>query len=370
MFDPGSRSEVQQVEEMAEQLKSSRVFPDLLRFIPNILMVLNRHRQLIYLNRNPLHDDQETNGHKIGDRPGECMGCIHLIQGKNGCGSSDFCKVCGFNKALYSAENGKPAREECHIALTNGSSLTMHVTVHPFTLNGEPLYFCALEDISDKKRTQMLESIFLHDILNNAAILQGISETYDHLPKENVISMLREVSDGISEEVQSYRLISNAEAKTLRPKYELVDPGELASEIVRSLNNMKLFDNRIALVQHSTVAIVTDRTLLRRVLINMLKNALEAGKNGESVEMHTGYSNDSTGVVFTVKNQQVIPAADQLKLFQKSFSTKGKGRGWGTYSIKILTERYLGGKVGFDSQVGKGTTFSISIPSMENIPIR
>jgi signal transduction histidine kinase len=44
-------------------------------------------------------------------------------------------------------------------------------------------------------------------------------------------------------------------------------------------------------------------------------------------------------------------------VFQRSFSTKGTGRGLGTYSIKLLTERYLGGRVWFESAEGHGTTF-------------
>lgn len=38
-----------------------------------------------------------------------------------------------------------------------------------------------------------------------------------------------------------------------------------------------------------------------------------------------------------------MPRTSQLQIFQRSFSTKGKGRGLGTYSIKLLTERYLKG---------------------------
>jgi sensor histidine kinase regulating citrate/malate metabolism len=43
-----------------------------------------------------------------------------------------------------------------------------------------------------------------------------------------------------------------------------------------------------------------------------------------------------------VRSYPLIPKDVQLQLFQRSFSTKGMGRGWGTYSIRLLTERYLG----------------------------
>ena len=58
-----------------------------------------------------------------------------------------------------------------------------------------------------------------------------------------------------------------------------------------------------------------------------------------------------------------MPDEVQLQLFQRSFSTKGQtGRGIGTYSMKLLGERYLGGRVEFISRHPEGTTFTLSLP--------
>ena len=51
----------------------------------------------------------------------------------------------------------------------------------------------------------------------------------------------------------------------------------------------------------------------------------------------------------------------QLQLFQRSFSTKGESRGIGTYSIKLLIENYLKGKVSFVSNKTVGTVISIEL---------
>ena len=107
--------------------------------------------------------------------------------------------------------------------------------------------------------------------------------------------------------------------------------------------------------------IVADQQLLQRVLGNMLKNALEATPPGNTVSMECHEHNED--VVFAVHNTEVMPEEVQLQVFQRSFSTKGEpGRGVGTYSMKLLGERYLGGKVGFSSQPSKGTTFWLAIP--------
>lgn len=64
-----------------------------------------------------------------------------------------------------------------------------------------------------------------------------------------------------------------------------------------------------------------------------------------------------------VRNPTVMAHTVQLQVFQRSFSTKGEGRGLGTYSIKLLTERFLKGKASFTSKEGTGTEFRITIPS-------
>jgi len=103
----------------------------------------------------------------------------------------------------------------------------------------------------------------------------------------------------------------------------------------------------------------TDKLLLQRVLINLLKNALEATSVGGTIQ--TGIKNDEDKIIFWVKNDQVIPQDVQMQLFQRSFTTKGTGRGLGTYSIRLLTENYLEGKVSFLSNETDGTVFSIEI---------
>jgi sensor histidine kinase regulating citrate/malate metabolism len=57
--------------------------------------------------------------------------------------------------------------------------------------------------------------------------------------------------------------------------------------------------------------------------------------------------------------------AVQLQIFKRSFSTKGKGRGLGTYSIKLLTENYLDGNAGFESREDIGTIFRVSLKNSD-----
>jgi sensor histidine kinase regulating citrate/malate metabolism len=66
-------------------------------------------------------------------------------------------------------------------------------------------------------------------------------------------------------------------------------------------------------------------------------------------------------IEFSVHNPAVIPRPAQLQIFQRSFSTKGCGRGLGTYSMRLLSG-YLQGEVFFTSCEGEGTIFRASYP--------
>jgi sensor histidine kinase regulating citrate/malate metabolism len=57
-----------------------------------------------------------------------------------------------------------------------------------------------------------------------------------------------------------------------------------------------------------------------------------------------------------------IPEDVRLQIFQRSFSTKGSGRGLGTYSMKLFGENYLHGRVYFRTNEKQGTTFTIELP--------
>jgi signal transduction histidine kinase len=103
----------------------------------------------------------------------------------------------------------------------------------------------------------------------------------------------------------------------------------------------------------------TDKNLLQRVIINLLKNALEATESENPVAI--GVESEDDKIRFWVKNDSVIPTDVQMQLFQRSFSTKGAGRGMGTYSIRLLTENYLKGKVSFISTDQDGTVFYIEL---------
>ncbi|NJO89319.1 MAG: ATP-binding protein [Chloroflexia bacterium] len=104
----------------------------------------------------------------------------------------------------------------------------------------------------------------------------------------------------------------------------------------------------------------TDPALLIRVLINMVKNAFEAKNQLPEITIGCYHSNGS--VAFFVNNHAYIEEQYAKCIFQPMFSTKGTDRGLGTYSIRLIGENYLKGKVWFKTNRDSGTTFTIEVP--------
>jgi sensor histidine kinase regulating citrate/malate metabolism len=96
------------------------------------------------------------------------------------------------------------------------------------------------------------------------------------------------------------------------------------------------------------------------VLENLVKNALEASKSGQTVMLV--YTNQSNPI-FAVQSQTYIPTELQSRIFHRAVTTKqGKGHGIGLHSVRLLTEQYLGCKVTFTSTETGGTTFTVELP--------
>ena len=76
---------------------------------------------------------------------------------------------------------------------------------------------------------------------------------------------------------------------------------------------------------------------------------------------------DAGEIVITVKDTGVgIPDGIKAKLFTPLFTTKAKGQGFGLPVVKHMTEA-LGGTVSFESQEGKGTTFTVRLPPPQEL---
>ncbi len=371
LFASSDRSTPEELEQQIEDLSSLPL--DMLDAIPNICLVLNQHRQIIFANTALLSALNLPEMHVVlGMRPGEVLNCTHSSE-VSGCGTTEFCRTCGAAKSILSSLGGKRAIEECRIVQRDGSALDFRVSGTPYVLNGQRFSIFVLEDISHEKRRRVFERLFFHDVLNISGVLLGYSQMLIDTPPDSdraqeMKTSLYHATLRLIDEVKNQRELSSAEMGDLRVQPVVIHTKKILSSVRSFYEAHEVAEGRVIRLDPAAedLTFVSDRVLIERVLGNLVKNALEASRPGQTVTLSSFIDGkkgkEGDRIAFSVNNETAMPRDVQLQMFQRSFSTKGIGRGIGSYSVKLFTERYLQGTVTFTSSPQAGTTFTVSFP--------
>ncbi|GAB6179509.1 ATP-binding protein [Desulfotomaculum defluvii] len=369
-FAPAARLPKDKILEQAKIVQKIYDVHSIFDAFPNVILILNQYRQIVYCNDALIDSFKVEDSEKVlGARTGEVLHCIHAFENEAGCGTTEHCTTCGAVLATLVGLAGAKASRECQAVVERQGqcvSLDLLFTAKPLALDGQQFTIVFVTDISHEKRRKSLERIFFHDILNTAGSLRGIvellSSTKDSAKAKEMMQDLEEIAGGLIEEILAQRDLLSAENNELKVSPEPFDPVELLVSIVEQYAKHPVAQGmQLELVNvPEEVTLVSDPLLLKRVLGNMLKNALEASQQGDVIGL--GVDQIDNEVHFWVNNPGEMSRETQLQIFKRSFSTKGSGRGLGTYSMKLITERYLKGSISFVVEEGKGTTFLARYP--------
>ena len=361
---PPFRASPAVVERQRELFDTEQLLGSVLNELPDPVMILNTNHQIVFANRaaEALAPKGEI---ALGLRLGELADCRNASVSPAGCGTTEACMTCGQVNAILAALEGDEAVREWHITTDSGDAVDLQVAARPLTIDGQLFVSVALADISDEKRRQALERMFFHDVLNAAAAIRGLVDVLSDVAStgdDEIVGALGGAADQLIDVIRGQHTLSTAEDNDLAVQIAPFTSRDLIDAVVDLTTGFDTTRGRAIVVDRDAddVEIVSDRTLLGRVLINLVKNALEASDDGMEVRLDCRAGVDT--VEFTVHNDTTMPRPVQLQVFTRSFSTKGTGRGLGTYGAKLLTERYLGGRVEFTSTEQAGTTFHVAIP--------
>jgi len=229
-------------------------------------------------------------------------------------------------------------------------------------------------DIADEKRREVLERAFFEDLTHTASGIQGLVDVMSAYVGSPLLdpSLLYRVKHSVLElidEIGFTKDVFMAEAGTLVVKPENFSIHELlerVAEFVASPSSLGDMSGKSIAVSGSDSFLFTDRKILFRVLMSLVKNAVEA----DYVDSHSldgismSVSSNREGALFEVHNHAVIEGEHVNEIFKRSFSTKGQGCGLGTYSARLFAERYLNGRIWFSSEHGRGTSFFVQVPHL------
>lgn len=294
-------------------------------------------------------------------------------------------KAPSFTKAVVSM--GESGREM--IRLSNApTGKQLLVLVNTVKIGGAPIKIITFQDIEPEIEQKEMESwqtisrIMAHEIMNSLTPLSSLTETGIMLlekegsPKEvgelsqktidNLYTALKTISGrnrALTEFIGSYRQLSRL---PLPVKEKLLVADVLAglSELYEIPCKAKGISCSIS-TGPENLAIAADEAQLKQVLINLVKNAIEALEGVESPLIEISVKRILHKVAIEIHNNgPAIPPDILEKIFVPFYSTKPEGSGIGlSLSRQIISNH--GGQIGVDSKEGKGTVFRVMLSALE-----
>jgi PAS domain S-box-containing protein len=238
-------------------------------------------------------------------------------------------------------------------------------------------YASQMEQLADERAKKLKDSERLtaigatagmvgHDIRNPLQAIIGdlflAKGDVNSLPKNDIKESLQESLAAIEKNSEYInKIVADLQdfARPLNPNVEETNLNSIINDLLAKNgipDNIKLKVKIAKEIQTLT----TDPVFMTRILGNLITNAVQAMPNGGNLTINVTAKADD--VIIAVQDTGVgIPEEAKPRLFTPLFTTKSKGQGFGLAVVKRMTEAQSG-TVTFESQQGKGTNFTITLP--------
>lgn len=213
-----------------------------------------------------------------------------------------------------------------------------------------------------------------HEINNPLAVIGEEAGWMQDLLKRETMKDIK----GLEDFKDSLREITQQAGRCKEITHKLLSFARKMESVIKDVNINKLMDDIIDMREReasfSNIEFIknynphlpyihSDPSLLRQVMLNLINNAIDAIQKGGQIRIQTGIGEEDEVEIKISDTGMGIPADNLTKIFDPFFTTKppGKGTGLGLSICHGIIEK-LGGTISVTSQVGKGTTFVITLP--------
>ena len=214
-------------------------------------------------------------------------------------------------------------------------------------------------NLGEVESWEKLTRVLTHEIMNATAPIASISQSMLHHPAvknsdlEEGINAIHNTVVHLNSFVDGYRKYSALQ----KPVPQQVDLAVVANDVQQLFQDVK-WQNNLS----QGIMIKTDPNLLRQILINLVKNAIEAGTKTMGMDCERGQ--DGKVLLYISNDGEMIPPDARSSIFIPFFTTKRKGNGIGlSLSRRLLTIQ--GGMMSLldHPRTGFQTTFLLEFPA-------
>lgn len=229
--------------------------------------------------------------------------------------------------------------ERCNLHLnTSKGEIQLAVRASEMELGNQTVRILTLNDIRSEMDSKELDSwirltrVLTHEIMNSIAPISSLSETF--MKRDDVIHSslyegiraIRDTSAGLISFVDSYRKFSSLQKPSPEPFY--------VTELAAQIEELHIIPGHITftkLIEPSELMLYADPNLIRQVLLNLIKNAVQAiGERKGRIHLRAYSSTaDEHVFIYVSNNGPVIPENEAEEIFVPFFTTKKEGSGIG-----------------------------------------
>jgi len=278
----------------------------------------------------------------------------------------------------------RPSERRLVSLSTERGEIQLSVKASAFIIHNEELTILSFQDIRNELDEKELDSwmklirVLMHEIMNSITPITSLSETLlntylkDERPvtppeiNEKIISttlqgldVIRNQGKGLMSFVESYRKLT----RIPEPDRKVIQVTDLITRIQILYNSLEGSD-RIKLnveIEYPDNVLFADADQISLVLINLLKNAIEANRENETamITISVNSNSDNSVEICVADNGPGIPSSQIDEIFVPFFTTRKEGSGIGL-SISRQIMRLHGGNLKVRSVPGKETIFCMS----------
>lgn len=286
-------------------------------------------------------------------------------------------------------ESGAPQQQEIHRPENGGRTLRTRVIplcakgmagigVSDADLeggSGNPYFLLLLEDVTELRRLETVRRDFVanvsHELRTPLASIRAMAETlqdgalYDGEVANRFVNIIVGEVERLTRILEDLLILSRAESQA--PEREPFALTTLVRDVIeRSNAQAEKSGLQLSYTSGQHIEVNANRDQIEQVLVNLVDNAIKYTSSGGKITVWTETSNGQTSV--HIKDTGIgVLSQDLPRLFERFYrvdkarSRQSGGTGLGLSIVKHIVEMH-GGSVQVQSEYGKGSVFSFSLP--------
>lgn len=207
----------------------------------------------------------------------------------------------------------------------------------------------------------------LSTILSSAALVGKYEKAEEKEKREKHVKRIREAVTHLNDLLEDFLSLGKLEEGKIEAVRDHVKISDFLREIADDLQGVFKPGQRVIIDSEGSDRIDTDKRLLRNILFNLLGNAIKFSGDGASIWLRAKENGDN--LTIEVQDQGLgIPPQDMVHMFTSFFRASNvvniQGTGLGLHIVKRYVD-LLKGKIFISSELEKGTTVTLEIPTLQ-----